>query len=45
VQVVAAWRRGESLQSAEQATNQVVRATFAPGRGRDAGTLGARRRG
>jgi len=31
VQVVAAWRREESLQSAEQATDQAVRATLAPG--------------
>lgn len=45
MQIVAARRREENLQSAEQAADKVVREIAAPGRGRNAGASGARRRG
>jgi len=44
VQTVAAWHREENLQSTEQTTDKVIRAVAAPGRGRDAGAFGTRRR-
>jgi len=42
VQIVAARRCKENLQSAEQAADKAVRTIIAAGRGRDAGTSGAR---
>lgn len=45
MQTIAARRREKNLQSAEQAADKIVRTIAAPGRGRDAGASGARRRG